>query len=487
MIINSKVKYDRGWSKAVLFPGVEFNLTKLKVLEGQVPRGLRGSLYRNGPGRLGRGGQRVGHWFDGDGAVLAVHFTEDGVFGTYRFVETQGFLNEQLHGRLIYAGYGMVPPGLFWTRFGKPLKNTANTSILAFEDRVLALWEQGHPYALHPINLETIGIDNLGSLQKNLPFSAHPKKDPDTGDIYNFGVKYGIRGSKILLYKCNKEGRLENIKHFFIGRQSMVHDFTIAGPYMIFIIPPLELDTLPFLLNLKSYSEALKWKPQQGTQFLIFNRYTFAIESVFDFDPFFFWHIGNSYFLEKYGIISIDLPIYRDFTTNKHLTEMSTGSTNTAAPGLLYRLHINPKKGKIIGITKLLNRICEFPIVPEKDIGYESKHLFMSIHQNGADIGSEWFSAIGRYDYDDDFLDEAYFGEDCYVASPTHAEDVFNSTHSWLLTIVYNNFSFRSEVWIFDALSLNKGAVCKLMLPEVIPIGYHGAWKSESTTFYKLN
>jgi len=40
-----------------------------------IPEGLRGSLYRNGPARLERGGVRVGHWFDGDGAILAVHFT----------------------------------------------------------------------------------------------------------------------------------------------------------------------------------------------------------------------------------------------------------------------------------------------------------------------------------------------------------------------------------------------------------------------------
>jgi len=62
------------WSRCIAQPAREFGPSKLSVLSGNLPPGLRGTLYRNGPARLERGGIRVGHWFDGDGAVLAERY-----------------------------------------------------------------------------------------------------------------------------------------------------------------------------------------------------------------------------------------------------------------------------------------------------------------------------------------------------------------------------------------------------------------------------
>jgi carotenoid cleavage dioxygenase-like enzyme len=39
------------------------------VVEGNIPRELNGSLYRNGPGLFERGGLRKPHLLDGDGLV----------------------------------------------------------------------------------------------------------------------------------------------------------------------------------------------------------------------------------------------------------------------------------------------------------------------------------------------------------------------------------------------------------------------------------
>ena len=58
MITTSKQK---AWSKAIAQPATEFDLTPLLIISGAIPQGLRGSLYRNGPARLSRGQQRVGH------------------------------------------------------------------------------------------------------------------------------------------------------------------------------------------------------------------------------------------------------------------------------------------------------------------------------------------------------------------------------------------------------------------------------------------
>lgn len=74
------------WNAQYLYPAAEFPLTRLPILSGCLPSNFRGTLYRNGPARLERGGRQVGHWFDGDGAVLAVHFTKTGAEATYRYI-----------------------------------------------------------------------------------------------------------------------------------------------------------------------------------------------------------------------------------------------------------------------------------------------------------------------------------------------------------------------------------------------------------------
>ena len=77
------------WSRAISEPAKEFNLTKLQVIEGQIPKDLRGSLYRDGPARFERAGQKVTHWFDGDGAILGVHFNQGEASAVYKYVKTE--------------------------------------------------------------------------------------------------------------------------------------------------------------------------------------------------------------------------------------------------------------------------------------------------------------------------------------------------------------------------------------------------------------
>jgi all-trans-8'-apo-beta-carotenal 15,15'-oxygenase len=344
---------------------------------------------------------------------------------------------------------------------------------------LLAMWEQGHPYALDKKTLATIEIDNLGGLPVNLPFSAHPKVDPDTKEIYNFGVSYSYRGALLNLYRCDAKGVIRKHSEVQLGTYPMIHDFAIAGSYMVFLIAPLTLELFPFLTKIKSFSESLQWKPSLGTKVLIIDRQTFKVVNSFDIDPFFSWHTGNS-FVDDLGLITIDLPIYRDFATNKHLTEMSTGVTTVAAPGRLYRLILDPIKGEVSSFNLLSERICEFTTVPDINVGKISANLFMLLHRKNACIGHEWYGSIGCYNYKNFLLDEFDCGEDRYVVSPVHASDDYQANLSWILSIVYDGELDQSEVWIFDSSKLCAGPVCRLLLPEVIPIGYHGAWENSA-------
>ncbi|MEM9245391.1 MAG: carotenoid oxygenase family protein, partial [Cyanobacteria bacterium P01_F01_bin.153] len=276
---NSSTRSQTGdrplWYSAMEEPATPFETQAIPVVEGRLPEDLSGTLYRNGPGQLVRDGVRTGHWFDGDGAMLAVRFAGGEATATYKYVDTAARREEEQAGRWLYGNYGMLPAGNWWQRMtgGRSLKNAANTSVLALPDRLLALWEGGRPHRLNLDTLETLGLEDFGELPSDRSYSAHPKIDPKSGEIYNFGMVPGPV-SKLWLYRSNSTGKLLKQRSLTLPRISLTHDFALAGPYLVFCIPPTQLQLAPVIFSLKSFSDSLEWKPKIGTTILIFDRET---------------------------------------------------------------------------------------------------------------------------------------------------------------------------------------------------------------------
>ncbi|MEH2072629.1 MAG: carotenoid oxygenase family protein [Nostoc sp.] len=476
--INKK-STKRAWAGAIAKPATEFPATQLPILSGQVPEGLRGSLYRNGPGRLERGGTPVGHWFDGDGAILGVHFTDTGVTGIYRYVQTAEYQAESEADKFLYGVYGMHTPGPIWKRWNQQIKNAANTSVLALPDKLLALWEATGPYALDLQTLETKGLDDLGSLNNGLAYSAHYKRDPHTGEIFNFGISLGS-SIQLNLYKSNNSGKIIQKAAFKLNRYSIIHDFVLTQKYLVFFIPPMRMQMLSFLLGLTTFSKSLSWKPQLGTQILIFDKENLSLVSRGETEPWFNWHFGNGCEDED-GSVILDVVRHSDFQqSNEYLKEFATGETYTISQGRLWQMRLNPQTGKVTATQQVINRTCEFPVVQQSQVGQPWRYTYLALLPERINAGKEWFSAIARFDYKTETLTEVDLGENLYTSEPIHAQDSQNPEQGWLLIVVYNGNSDSSEVWIFDSDRLDAEPVCKLGLPSVIPHSFHGTWNPAS-------
>lgn len=464
------------WANAIAQPAKEFPLTPRPVLSGKIPEGLLGSLYRNGPARLERGGRRVGHWFDGDGAILAVHFTDAGATGVYRYVQTAGYKAEAAADQFLYGNYGMTAPGPVWNQWLRPVKNAANTSVLALPDKLLALWEGGNPHALDLQTLETRGLDDLAWLSNELPYSAHPKCDPQTGEIFNFGITPGLN-AKLNIYKSDASGKILQKSSATLDGVPLVHDFVLAGQSVVFFVPPVRLNLLPMLPGLSSYSDALMWQPNLGTQVLVFDRETLSLVSRGETEPWFQWHFSNGY-VDASGSVIVDVVRYADFKTNQRLKEVATGCTQTAASSTLWEVRLNAKTGKVTAIQELLDRDCEFPVVPQSQVGQATPYTYLSLQRLGVDTSQEIYGAIARFDRKTDTLTTADLGENRYPTEPIYAPDALNGDRGWVLTVVYDGNTDTSEVWVYESDRLDDEPVCRLGLPNVIPMGFHGTWKS---------
>ena len=73
----SRDRFERAdWVSAYRNVSVELDDLPLTVARGEISAALRGTLYRNGPGRLERGGVWFHHPFDGDGMIAAIRFAD---------------------------------------------------------------------------------------------------------------------------------------------------------------------------------------------------------------------------------------------------------------------------------------------------------------------------------------------------------------------------------------------------------------------------
>ena len=477
---TSPSKSPQAWHGALAKPAIEFGPRDLNVISGAIPKGLRGTFYQNGTGRLQRGGEPVGHWFDGDGAILRVRFNEASANGTYRYVQTEGYQKETQADTFLYGNYGRRFPGPLWAHVsglmnGKSIKNAANTSVLALEDKLLALWEAGNPHSLDLDTLETLGKESLGWLKAAQPFSAHPLTDPVSGEIYSIGVDPMCNLS---IYRCDAQCRLIQQKKIALKDVPLVHSFVMAGPYLIFLISPVKVDMLPLLLNQKSYADALRWEGNKETRMIVVDRDRLEIVSDQRTAPWFQWHFGNGC-VEKDDNVRLDFARFDDFKSiNEVLREVPTGRIKSKAYGRLWQLRLNPKTGDVLSNECVVDRDCEFPQVPKAQVGQPWRYTYLLMHRETVNTGEDWFGAVGRFDYKTGELKSIELEEKCYGSEPLYVSDGENLEQGWLLEVAYNAAEHRSEVWILDANTM-EDVVCRIALPEVVPLGFHGTWRKD--------
>jgi all-trans-8'-apo-beta-carotenal 15,15'-oxygenase len=151
--------YNRGdWQRGYESLDKEFDYW-IDDVEGQIPQELHGTLFRNGSGLLDIKGQRIHHPFDGDGMISRITFSNGRAHFRNRFVRTQEYLEEQKAGKILYRGvFGTQKPGGWLANaLDFKLKNIANTNVIYWGGKLLALWEAAEPYRLDPYTLETLG------------------------------------------------------------------------------------------------------------------------------------------------------------------------------------------------------------------------------------------------------------------------------------------------------------------------------------------
>src|SRR5436305_8610420 len=81
-----------------------------------------------------------------------------------KLIEGPGRKEEQEAGRALYGAYGTPNPGLLQKLLKLKVKNTGNTNLLSWNQRLFALYEPCRPIEVSPDDLSTLGETDLEGL-----------------------------------------------------------------------------------------------------------------------------------------------------------------------------------------------------------------------------------------------------------------------------------------------------------------------------------
>ncbi len=416
---------------------------------GVIPPDLEGHLLRNGPNpAVLPVDDTTYHWFSGDGMLHDIEL------GGGRAL---GYRNRWVRTRKLAAEIGSpIPRGP-----SEPLDGPANTHVIRHAGTTLALVESGFPHAISPDRGRARIHDFDGALSS--PMTAHPKVDPDTGELLFFG--YDIFGPPFLrTHTVDAAGVLTGTEAIDLPRAVMVHDFGVTATRLVILDLPVVFD-----LDLAATGRSLpfRWMPEAGARVGVMPRHgTGADIRWVSIDPVYVFHVLNAY--DDGDDVVLDVVRY-DAAFDTQPGEVIA----TTAP-FLARWTVNVA-GNRVTQEQLDDTAVEFPRIDDTVAGRRHRYGYCQ----SLDVqDTRWTTGLVKYDLQRDASEVFDPGAHRSAGEPVfvRAADGGGEDEGWVLSVVYDATRDASDLVILDGTSFAGPPVATVELPVRVPFGFHGSW-----------
>ena len=423
-------------------------------VEGALPPELTGRYLRNGPNPLP--GTDPGHWFAGHGMLHGVRL-RDGRAEWYRnrWVRT--------------AALAGAP---FLTEHGPDLSAvTANTHIVEHAGRLLALVENGLPHEVEP-DLGTIGPRDFGGRLRTA-MTAHPKQDPDTGELHFFG--YSPFPPHVTYHRLSAAGELVVSRPVEVAGPTMMHDVAVTARHVVWLDLPMVFSPERSAAGAMPYA----WDEAYGARLGVmrFDDPTGAVRW-FEIDPCYVFHVGTAH-EDPTGRIVLDGARYGAADAVAMWGGLPAGhrpgpatAAAAAATGVarLHRWTLDPGTGRVTE-TPLADRAVEFPTIDGERTGRAARYRYLV-------ASSATAHAIVKADLTSGETVAHELGPDVAAGEAVfvpHRDAGRAEDDGWLLTITTRTDGSASQLLVLDATDIGR-TVAAVTLPRGVPSGFHGSW-----------
>ncbi len=426
------------------------------AVEGELPVELNGRYLRNGPNPATEVDHATHHWFLGDGMVHGIRLRE-GKAEWYRNRYVGSSAMSKLRGQPDIPGpnWNDSPTG-------------PNTNVGGFAGTTWAMVEAGGVPVELTYELETVGRNDFyGTLPG--AFTAHPKIDPDTGEMHAMVYAWAEWMDHIQYVVVAPDGRVSKTVDIPLPGMTMLHDMSLTQRYAVVYDQPVTVD-----LDLAFASRfPLAWNPDYGNRVGLLPRDGGAEDIVWIDVPIgYSFHPMNSYDTED-GRVVIDLCVYpRMFDQDRR------GPFESMAR--LERWELNPAT-RTAAITVIDETANEFP----RHRGSLSTKPYRYGYCASPSLdGADGWPTI-KHDLETgqrqvfDHGPGRAAGEPVFVARQDGSGDGAEDD-GWLVTYVHDLGTKTAEFVVMDAQDFGReDYVAKVQLPQRIPYGFHGNWVSD--------
>jgi carotenoid cleavage dioxygenase-like enzyme len=348
----------------------------------------------------------------------------------------------------------------------------ANTNIVWHAGRLLALEEAHAPFALDPATLAPKGYKTYGDRLCG-PFTAHPKLDPETGEMIFFGYSAKGRFSKeVSLQTVDKAGNVTRAEILEGPFPSMIHDFAVTKNWIVLPIFPLTSS----MERAMSGKPPFAWEPDKGTHIAFIPRNGTVSDVKWVTAPASYVFHPMNHFETPDGRIVVDVMKY-DVAP---LFPLPDGSpTGDTTPARLFRWTFDlTGQSNTFKEEQLDDRAGEFPRFDERFCMSDYRHGWI-VSGNLTPIGRPAHEGLTHYDlktgkstsWSGDADDR--FGEPVFVPRAADAPE----GDGWLLSVMFRAAEATSDLAVFEATGLDRGPVALAHLSSRVPAGFHGNWR----------
>ncbi|EJT79457.1 carotenoid oxygenase [Gaeumannomyces tritici R3-111a-1] len=483
---EGQVKFpDTPYFKGALKPSrLEGDITELET-SGNIPPEINGTFFRVQPDPQFPPVFEDDVHFSGDGNVSAFRFNGGHVDWKQRYVRTDRFEAERSARKAMFGKYrntftdNEAVKGI--------IRTVSNTNVIFWRGSLLALKEDGPPFAMDPTTLETLGRYDFEGQLESPTFAAHPKFDPQTGEMVAFAYAASGDGQDancdLAVWTFDRTGKKTQEAVYKAPFCGMIHDAALTSNYLILPLTPLKAS----LARLKAGGNHWAWDPDEDQWYGIVPRRGGKDIIWLRSDNAFHGHVTGAYENED-GHIVCDLTVA--YGGNVFFWWPPEGSPSTgnvrqklSSDTVRWIFDPNSPSGTRVEPAKRYGTNGEFSRVDDRWVTRKYRHFWQlqidpsrpyNIAKCGPPAGG-LFNVIGHFDWETGSKNDVFWAGD----TTTFQEPVFvpksgAEGDGYLMTLLNHLDVLRNDILIFDALNVAKGPIGACHLPVQIRLGLHG-------------
>ncbi|KAL1649614.1 transcriptional regulatory protein rco1 [Diplodia intermedia] len=492
--VGDEVKFPEtlafsGFNKPSRFEGDIFELE----VEGEIPKDIDGTFYRIQPDHQFPPLFEDDLHFNGDGAVTAIQIQNGHAHFKHRYVRTDRFNHERAARKSLFGRYrnkftdNESVKGV--------IRTASNTNIVFWRGVLLATKEDGPPFAMDPVTLETIGRYDFDGQVLSPTFTAHPKLDPATGEMVCFGYEAGGDGNDascdIVVYTIDADGKKTEECWYKAPFCGMIHDCGLSENYLVLPMTPLKCS----LDRLRRGGNHWAWDPHEDQLYGIVPRRGGKPDDIvwLRADNGFHGHVAGCYEDASTGHIVLDLTVADgnvffffppEGTPNSSLAQRNKLSSPTL------RWTLDPyaaSHSRVTPTATFPGTNGEFSRIDPRRVTRPYTHFWQAevdparhydFDACGPPAGG-LFNVLAHFTWGDQGRRDAYWaGPRATFQEPTFVprRGAVDEGDGYVVALVNRLDVLRNDVVVLDARDLARGPLAVVRLPFKLKLGLHGNW-----------